>query len=151
MKTISLFFNSFSSVSLCSSKWYKQPVPGFMHVYFTYSCGNMVNHSNFDIALSISNYLTSLQVSMITTPYWSIHPWWMTNDVTGHPFNTLLIYYIFVIQEPYCLSKFMFIDLLQKQSNLRRSKQGNILAAVLFLYIFLLANDYFYSNFAWPF
>ena len=73
----------------------------------------MVNHSNFDIALSISNYLTSL---MITTPFWSIHPWWMTNEVTGHPFNTFLIDFIFVIQELYRSSKLMFLDLLQKQT-----------------------------------
>ena len=73
----------------------------------------MVNHSNFDIALSISNYLTSL---MITTPFWSIHPWWMTNEVTGHPFNTFLIDFIFVIQELYRFSKLMFIYLLQKQT-----------------------------------
>ena len=105
----------------------------------------MVNHSNFDIALSISNYLTSL---MITTPCWSIHPWWMTNEVTGHPFNTFLNDLIFVIQG---LSlKQIDVHWLIAEANLRRSKQGKILAAVLFLYIFLLANHYFYSNFAGP-
>ena len=30
-----------------------------IHVYFNYSCGNMVNHSNLYIALSTSNYQTS--------------------------------------------------------------------------------------------